>query len=98
MQKGICPVVEGEAGIIIPHKQLSPEALSGLIEEFVTRDGTDSGYTRGSLAENVAMVRRQLDGGQAVIVYDNRTNTCNIIAVESKSGRDRQHFAGERDP
>jgi hypothetical protein len=36
------------------YDQLSPEALSGLIGEFVTRDGTDSGYTRGSLAENVA--------------------------------------------
>ncbi|MEE4114316.1 MAG: YheU family protein, partial [Desulfobacteraceae bacterium] len=36
-----------EAMLVIPHRQLSPEALAGLIEEFVTRDGTDSGYTRG---------------------------------------------------
>ena len=68
--------------LVIPHEELSPEALSGLIGEFVTRDGTDSGYTRGSLAENVAMVRRQLDAGQAVVVYDNRTNTCNIVPWE----------------
>jgi hypothetical protein len=27
--------------IAIPYKELSPEALKGLIEEFVTRDGTD---------------------------------------------------------
>ena len=65
--------------LVIPHKQLSYEALNGLIEEFVTRDGTDSGYTRGSLEENVAMVRRQLDAGQAVIVYDERTQSCNIM-------------------
>ena len=69
--------------LVIPHQQLSLEALSGLIEEFVTRDGTDSGYTRGSLAENVAMVRRQLDAGRAVIVFDGRTNTCNIVPAES---------------
>jgi uncharacterized protein YheU (UPF0270 family) len=69
--------------LVIPHQQLSVEALSGLIEEFVTRDGTDSGYTRGSLAENVAMVRRQLDAGRAVIVFDSRTNTCNIVPAES---------------
>jgi len=68
--------------LVIPHEELSPEALSGLIGEFVTRDGTDSGYTRGSLAENVAMVRRQLDAGQAVVVYDNRTNTFNIVPWE----------------
>ena len=69
--------------LVIPHKQLSPEALSGLIEEFVTRDGTDSGYTRGSLDENVAMVRRQLDRGQAVIVFDERTKTCNIMPADA---------------
>ena len=74
---------EREAMLVIPHRQLSPEALSGLIEEFVTRDGTDSGYTRGSLAENVAMVRRQLDTGQAVIAFDNRTQTCNIVPVDT---------------
>jgi uncharacterized protein YheU (UPF0270 family) len=72
-----------EAMLVIPHRELSPEALSGLIEEFVTRDGTDSGYTRGSLAENVAMVRRQLDAGQAVVAFDNLTQTCNIVSVET---------------
>jgi len=79
-----------EEMLVIPHRQLSPEALSGLIEEFVTRDGTDSGYSRGSLAENVAMVRRQLDAGQAVIDYDNRTHTCNIRSAESLLGRDHR--------
>lgn len=69
--------------LVIPHKQLSAEALSGLIEEFVTRDGTDSGYTRGSLEENVAMVHRQLDAGKAVIVYDERTQTCNIVPTDN---------------
>lgn len=72
-------MVDREHLLVIPHRQLSPEALTGLIEEFVTRDGTDSGYTRGSLAENVAMVRRQLDAGQALVVFDDRAKTCNII-------------------
>ena len=79
-----------EAMLVIPHQQLSPQALSGLIEEFVTRDGTDSGYTRGSLAENVSRVRRQLDAGQAVVVYDNRTHTCNIRPADTVLGRGRQ--------
>jgi uncharacterized protein YheU (UPF0270 family) len=72
-----------EDQLVIPHRGLSEEALSGLIEEFVTRDGTDSGYTRGSRAENVAMVRRQLDAGQALIVFDNRTQTCNIVLADT---------------
>lgn len=76
-------MADREAKLVIPHNRLSPEALCGLIEEFVTRDGTDSGYTRGSLAENVARVRRQLDLGEAVIVYDARTQTGNIVAAET---------------
>jgi len=72
-----------ETLLVIPYRDLSPEALTGLIQEFVTRDGTDSGYTRGSLEENVAMVRRQLDTGQAVIVFDDRTKSCNIVPAET---------------
>ena len=68
--------------LVIPHRDLSPEALTGLIEEFVTRDGTDSGYIRGSLEANVAMVRRQLDAGEAAIVFDDQLKTCNIVPAE----------------
>ncbi len=71
-----------EAMLVIPHRRLSPEALEGLIEEFVTRHGTDSGYTRGSLADSVAMVRRQLDSGRAVIVFDNRSGSWNIVPAD----------------
>ena len=84
--------------LVIPHEELSPEALSGLIGEFVTRDGTDSGYTRGSLAENVAMVRRQLDVGQAVVVYDNCTNTCNIIPADNPLGHASRDSQKEQNP
>ena len=44
--------------MIIPYEKLSPEALKGLIEEFVTREGTDSGYTEKSLEDNVEMVKK----------------------------------------
>jgi uncharacterized protein len=44
--------------MIIPYEKLSPEDLQGLIEEFVTRDSTDSGYTEKSLEENVEMVMK----------------------------------------
>jgi uncharacterized protein len=66
-------------GIIIPHDRLSQTALQGLIEEFVTRNGTDTGYTDGSLEENVEMVMRQLKRGDVFIVYDKTTETANIV-------------------
>ena len=70
-------------GIKIPYQKLSPEALRGLIEEFVTREGTDSGYTRSSLAHNMAQVREQLETGRAVILYDPATQTANIVPEEA---------------
>ena len=69
-------------GIIIPHDRLSQEALQGLIEEFVTREGTDTGYTDGSLEENVEMVLRQMKRGDIFIVYDEATATANIVPKE----------------
>ncbi|OGP49890.1 MAG: hypothetical protein A2Y79_02820 [Deltaproteobacteria bacterium RBG_13_43_22] len=66
--------------MIIPYERLSPAALQGLIEEFVTREGTDSGYTQKSLEENVAMVMNQLRRGEALIVYDEATRTANIVS------------------
>lgn len=69
-------------GIIVPHDRLSQTALQGLIEEFVTRDGTDSGYADGSLEKNIEMVIRQLNRGDVVIVYDEATQSVNIVPKE----------------
>ncbi|MFH0995677.1 MAG: YheU family protein [Pseudomonadota bacterium] len=69
-------------GIIIPHDRLSQTALLGLIEEFVTRDGTDTGFIDGSLEGNVEMVIRQLDRGDVLIIYDEATQTVNIVPKE----------------
>lgn len=56
--------------MIIPYQQISPEALDGLIEDFVTRDGTDYGMEEVSLDAKVEQVRRQLKAGTVVIVFD----------------------------
>ncbi len=69
-------------GMIIPHNRLSQEALQGLIEEFVTRDGTDTGYVDGTLEKSVNMVLRQLIRGDVFIVYDEATETANIVPKE----------------
>ena len=65
--------------MIIPHEKLNPEALQGLIEEFVTRDGTDTGYEKKSFENDVAMVKKHLKRCDAVIVYDQNTQTSNIV-------------------
>jgi uncharacterized protein YheU (UPF0270 family) len=49
-----------------------------LLEEFVTRDGTDYGEREISLATKVAQVQRQLDQGLLVIVYSEQDGSVTI--------------------
>lgn len=73
----------------IPVDSLSRQALDGLIEEFVTRDGTDYGAEERSLDDKRASVRRQLDAGAIVVVFDPESETSNIIVKDDlRSGSD----------
>ena len=58
------------SGVELDPDQLSPGALRGLVEEYVTREGTDYGHSDWSLEDKVAQVFRQLDQGEARIVFD----------------------------
>ena len=64
--------------MIIPHERLSLEALQGVIEALVTREGTDYGTQDVALATKVWQVRHQLAAGTAVLVYDEDTESCTI--------------------
>ena len=63
--------------MLIPHEQLSETALNGLIEDFVTRDGTDNGDDT-PFATRIERVRRALEKGQAVILFDKSTGQCQL--------------------
>ncbi|MBC8440226.1 MAG: YheU family protein [Deltaproteobacteria bacterium] len=63
----------------IPYNQLSPEAQHGIVEEFVTREGTDYGDVEVPLETKIAQVLGQLKSGKAVIVFDQGSETCNIL-------------------
>jgi uncharacterized protein len=71
-----------EQGLVIPYEKLSAQALQGLIEEVVTRNGTDNGYTQATLEQNVAMVMDQLRRKEVVVVFDESTQTANIVPVK----------------
>ena len=63
----------------IIHTQLSPEALRSVVEEFVTRDGTD----HTSVERRIENVLRQLDDGRVELHFDDETKTCNIMVVDA---------------
>ena len=91
-------------GIIVQHDRLSHKALQGLIEEFVTRDGTDTGHW-WQFRGKVEMVIRQLKRGDVFIVYDEATQTANIVPRENAKSNSQedvwssiQILTGDLDP
>lgn len=76
---------EGE-GIVVPPDRLSPEALRGVIIEFVTREGTDYGHHETPLETKIAQVRRQLDEGEIVVLFDTKTETINLVQKRELRG------------
>lgn len=65
----------------LDYRNLSPEALRGVIEEFVTREGTDYGLAEASFESKVEDVKRQLASGEARITFDNAEGTVHIVPV-----------------
>lgn len=65
--------------MIIPHTQLSTDALHGLIEEFITREGTDYGWDEVPLSQKVAQVQRQIEKGEVVIVFDSASESVSLL-------------------
>jgi uncharacterized protein YheU (UPF0270 family) len=65
--------------IVIPHTELSAEALRGVVESFVLREGTDYGEREISLDQKVAQVLRQLERGEARIIFDAELESVDIV-------------------
>jgi len=63
----------------IPANKLSPEALQGIIEEFITRAGTDYGEIEVSQETKFRQVKSRLATGEAVLIFDDETETTNIF-------------------
>lgn len=68
--------------MILPWQELSADALNGLIEEFVTRDGTDYGEQEVPLERKVEQIKAKLRSGEVVLLFSESTAECSIVAKE----------------
>jgi uncharacterized protein len=73
--------------VFVPHTELSADALRGVVESFVLREGTDYGEREFSLEQKLAHVYRQLECGEARIVFDPNTETIDIVPTGSSAVR-----------
>jgi uncharacterized protein YheU (UPF0270 family) len=63
----------------VPHTEVSADALRGLIEAFVLREGTEYGERDFTLEEKVAQVMRQLERGEVRILFDTASESVNLV-------------------
>lgn len=64
--------------MLIPPDLLEADTLTRLLEDFVTREGTDNGDDT-PLAVRVERVRRALGRREAVIVFNPLTEQCALM-------------------
>jgi hypothetical protein len=73
--------------VVVPHDELSAEALRGVIESFVLREGTDYGERDVTHEAKVLQVMRQLESGEARILFDPLDSSITIVKVEPGKSR-----------
>jgi uncharacterized protein len=65
--------------MVIPHTELEADLLRAVVESFVLREGTDYGEKESPLEVKVAQVIRQIERGEAEIVFDPETESVSIV-------------------
>ena len=74
---------ENPEPILIPYRELSPEALRGVLESFVLREGTEYGEHDVSLDEKVTQVLLQLERGEAQVIFHPALESIDIVVSRS---------------
>ncbi|RDL43620.1 YheU family protein [Marinomonas piezotolerans] len=68
---------------LIPHDTLDPETLENVLNDIVTRDGTDYGEYDLSLEQKRLQALKSLHSGEAVLVFDTESETIQLISKQS---------------
>lgn len=68
--------------IEIPHEQISQEALIGIIDSFILREGTDYGWVEASHQTKFDQVKRQLDRGDIKLVFDPASESVTLLTKQ----------------
>jgi len=69
----------------IPWQSLSQPTLIGLVQEYVSREGTEYGFEEIPFETKVAQVVAQLRVHKAEILYDEETQTTTIAVIDDAS-------------
>ncbi len=68
--------------IEIDHTLLSTDTLENLIIDIITRQATDYGEHETDIQTKKNQLKRKLLSGDAVIIYNSKEESCDIIRTE----------------
>ena len=71
--------------MIIPYSALSEDTLHALIEDFVTRDGTDYGDIEMSTQVKADHLLALIKTGDLLITYNDETESCGLVSKDQYS-------------
>lgn len=75
------PENEKLSPVEIPKDVLSADALRGIIESFILREGTDYGREEVGFEKKVEQIERQVAKGEVKIVFDPNTESVGIVTL-----------------
>lgn len=73
--------------IEIPLGSLSPESLTGVMEQFILREGTDYGLIEVSFHSKLERVKKQLASGDVKIVFDPTDESVTLLTKQQFKDR-----------
>ena len=81
-ESGVPPLEQKKTGIVIPKEKLSQQAIDGLVEEFILREGTEYGQKEYSLEEKKKHILNQLKSNHIVILFDPQIENTTLLTKD----------------
>ncbi|MBJ7549280.1 YheU family protein [Marinomonas ostreistagni] len=72
---------------LIPFDSLDPETLANVLNDIVSRDGTDYGDYDLSSEQKREQALRALKSGEAVLLFDTESETIQLVSKSAVQNR-----------
>lgn len=72
--------------MVIPPESLSPDTLQSILEEFISREGTDYGEHELSLEDKVRQLKPQVIRGDVLIIFDPAQERVTLLPKQEWQG------------
>ncbi len=68
--------------VVVPWRELPTETVAAVVEAFVLREGTNYGAEEHHFETKVAQVRKQLEEGSILMVFDTLEDSCTLLTSQ----------------